>query len=162
MTLLPAAKSALTLIGAIGFSATAFAQGLDELPPDVEAVAAEYVQQCKVAGGQPDFNPLDYVTLVFFGKDWSAGGAESYIVDTSALACVGASARPACEGGSCIVAVLNPRGKDRFVVDFEGPAASWRLLGPNAAERGPEVDIEITGGAGPQRYRITGRGMQPY
>jgi len=107
MTFLHAAKSLLTLIGTIGFSASAFAQGLDELPPDVEAVAVEYVQQCEAAGGQPDFNPLDYVTLMFFGKDWSEGGYESYIVDTSALTCAGPPrgrpARTACAPWRCSI-----------------------------------------------------------
>lgn len=142
----------------------AAAQSIDELPDPVYRVAADFEQQCRNLGGSPDYNPLELVKLVFFGKDWDNGGRESYLIDLSALRCPGGDMgpgkdRPDCKGGSCRLVVLNPQGADGYRVDFNDMVRGWRLAGANAGSGGPDVDILISKAAGETRYRVTPSGM---
>lgn len=142
----------------------AAAQSIDELPGPVYQVAADFAQQCRNLGGTPDYNPLQLVKLVFFGKDWDGGGRESYLIDLSALRCPGGDMapgrdRPDCKGGSCRLVILNPQGADGYRVDFNDMVRGWRLAGPNAGSGGPDVDILISTAAGETRYGVTPSGM---
>jgi hypothetical protein len=145
-----------TLIG----SAPALAQSLYELPPDVTTVAMSYVRDCEAAGGTPDYNPLEYVKFVFFGDDWNGGGRESYLVDTSKLTCAGVDPRPACAPGEgCTLAIVTPRGADRFELGYEERVNGWRLIGANASDGGPNVSIEINDAGGTGLYSVTAAGV---
>lgn len=59
------------------------AQSLDELPPDVAAVAQDAVEQCNRIGGKPDFEPLELVKFLTLGI------RDAYVIDTRALRCKG-------------------------------------------------------------------------
>lgn len=164
MTRTSAALAAFLLTMAQLPAAPAAAQALDELPGPVQAVAADFVARCIRLGGAPDYEPLDLVRLVFFGKDWDGGGRESYLIDLSKLRCPGGDAgpggdRPDCEGRSCRLVVVNPRGASGFRVDFNAMVRGWRLAGANASRGGPDVELVVRTGAGETRYRVTGDGM---
>ena len=142
----------------------AAAQSIEELPAPVYEVAADFAQQCRNLGGSPDYNPLELVKLVFFGKDWDGGGRESYMIDLSALRCPGGDMgpgrdRPECQDQSCRLVILNPQGTEGYRVDFNDMVRGWRLAGANAGNGGPDVDILISTTAGETRYGVTPSGM---
>lgn len=153
----------LTLAAVLAVQPAA-AQSIDELPGPVYQVAADFEQQCRNLGGSPDYNPLELVKFIFFGKDWDGGGRESYLIDLSALRCPGGDMgpgrnRPECQGRSCRLVILNPQGADGYRVDFNDMARGWRLVGANAGNGGPDVDILISTAAGETRYGVTPSGM---
>lgn len=121
-------RHVLPILTLILLAGPAVAQSLDELPPDVAAVSKDAVAACRKIGGTPDYEPLDLVKLVNFGK------SEAYLIDTRALRCKdGKNARKDgrlhCRDDHCKIIVMVPASGDRFNIAYRNLVERWSAAG---------------------------------
>ncbi len=107
------------------------AQSLDELPPDVTAVAQDAVEQCNRIGGKPDFEPLELVKFLTLGI------RDAYVIDTRALRCKGGKnarkdRRVHCRDDHCKLIVMVQGSGSSFVIAYRDLVERWSKAGGNA------------------------------
>lgn len=136
-------------VAIFAFQTPAFAQSLDELPPQVGSVASDFVAECQSLGGTPDFIPWEYVQLL------PGPAGDVFVVDTARMRCIGGDVgdpreRSGCNNGACYLVILTPQG-DRYRVDFNEAVKGWK------ANNGA---ITVNRLSGRKRFRIDASGLK--
>ncbi len=139
-------------------SAPASAQGIEALPPVVQAEIRKADAACRKDGGRPAYEPLQLVRA----EDISNDGIEDFFVDYSKYTCRGRG-RTFCGSGGCNLQIFLSAGQNRWASAYDDLVLRFALVqvrGRNVAQ------IETTGidcgkpRAETCRKRLAGQGTE--
>ncbi len=137
-------------------SSPLYAQGIEALPPVVQAEIRKADAACRKDGGRPAYEPLQLVRA----EDISSDGVEDFFIDYSKYTCRGRG-QTFCGSGGCNLQIFLSAGQNRWVNAYDDLVLRFSLVqvrGRNVAQ------IETTGidcgkpRAQTCRKRLTGQG----
>jgi hypothetical protein len=139
-------------------SSPARAQGIEALPPVVQAEIRKADDACRKDGGRPAYEPLQLVRA----EDISNDGIEDFFIDYSKYTCRG-QGQTFCGSGGCSLQIFLSAGPNRWINAYDDLVQRFALVqlrGRNVAQ------IETTGiecgkpRAQTCRKRLTGQGTE--